>query len=60
MKRGEVNKRPVIIKWPNNTESYCDSLNAAAELLGVKRDCISKSLKIGYFKSLKNILIKYA
>lgn len=58
--RGLCNKKPVIIKWPNNTESYCDSLNAAAELLGVKRDCISKSLKIGYFKSLKNILIKYA
>lgn len=58
--RGECNKRPVIIKWPNNTESYCDSLNDAADMLGVKRDCVSKSLQIGHIRSVKNIEIKYA
>lgn len=60
MKRGESNKRPVIITWPNNTESYCESINFAAELTGLKRDCISKSLLIGYFKTIKNIKIRYA
>ena len=60
MKRGEVNKRPVVITWPNNTESYCDSIYSAAELIGVTRDCISKSLRNGYFKVMKKILIRYA